>query len=131
MACTSPYCRRLALQVGAAAALTACIIATPAWGINVHSTAANTVVILGEPYGNLEFDNPLTGTETVAGCDMIEWRAGSAGGRVEAVDPVSMTVRTAFGDEHGDVINFIPPQRAGAIARSAGLTDGTGWCPVD
>ena len=27
--------------------------------------------------------------------------------------------------------NIIPPQRAGAIAFSAGVADPTGWCPVD
>jgi sulfide dehydrogenase [flavocytochrome c] flavoprotein subunit len=29
------------------------------------------------------------------------------------------------------VLNVIPPQRAGDLARLAGVTDQTGWCPVD
>ncbi|HSH98983.1 MAG TPA: FCSD flavin-binding domain-containing protein, partial [Reyranella sp.] len=41
------------------------------------------------------------------------------------------TVTSGFGTEKGDVINVIPPQRAGAIAASAGLTAENGWCPVD
>jgi sulfide dehydrogenase [flavocytochrome c] flavoprotein subunit len=62
---------------------------------------------------------------------MIEWVPLDKGGRVTAVDPRAMTV-TAEGDVHrGDVINVIPPQRAGALAHTSGLTDRTGWCPVD
>jgi sulfide dehydrogenase [flavocytochrome c] flavoprotein subunit len=30
-----------------------------------------------------------------------------------------------------DVVNIIPPMRAGPLARSLGLTDKSGWCPVD
>jgi sulfide dehydrogenase [flavocytochrome c] flavoprotein subunit len=62
---------------------------------------------------------------------MITWVAGKDGGKVESVDPASMTVNTGFGGEKGDVVNVIPPQRAGAIARIAGLTADNGWCPVD
>jgi sulfide dehydrogenase [flavocytochrome c] flavoprotein subunit len=39
-----------------------------------------------------------------------------------------------FGElnEHtGDVINIIPPQKAGKIAFAAGLVNDKGWCPVD
>jgi len=42
-----------------------------------------------------------------------------------------MTVTTDFGVEKGDVINLIPPQKAGKIAFDAGLTDATGWCPIN
>jgi NADPH-dependent 2,4-dienoyl-CoA reductase/sulfur reductase-like enzyme len=62
---------------------------------------------------------------------MIEWRAVDAGGEVLAVDAATMTVETEFGMETGDVINVIPPQRAGALAARAGLVDATGWCPID
>lgn len=61
----------------------------------------------------------------------IEWRSGSAGGKVERVDPAKMSVSTEFGDEKGGVINVIPPQRAGRIAIDAGLADASGWCPVN
>ncbi|ACF45077.1 MAG: NAD(P)/FAD-dependent oxidoreductase [Prosthecochloris sp.] len=63
--------------------------------------------------------------------DIIEWRSGSMGGKVSAVDPEAMTVETEFGPEKGGVINIIPPQMAGKIARDAGLTDSSGWCPVN
>lgn len=65
--------------------------------------------------------------------DMIEWVPGSEGGQVERIDVDS---RTAYSDGglsefKADVLNYIPPQRAGKIAHSAGLTDDSGWCPID
>ncbi len=63
--------------------------------------------------------------------DLIEWRAASAGGKISRVDPMSMQVETEFGMEKGHVINFIPAQQAGKIARDSGLTNSKGWCPVD
>ena len=62
---------------------------------------------------------------------MIAWIAGKDGGKVESVDPDAMSVKCGFGSQKGDVVNLIPPQRAGAIAQSAGLTADNGWCPVD
>lgn len=61
----------------------------------------------------------------------IEWRSASAGGKVERLDPAKMTVATEFGDEKGGVINVISPQKAGRIAVETGLTDASGWCPVN
>ena len=64
--------------------------------------------------------------------DMIEWVKGSEGGVVTAVDVKQRQVFNLLGDAiSGDVINLIPPQKAGAIAQLAGLTDTSGWCPVD
>lgn len=64
--------------------------------------------------------------------DMIEWVKGSEGGVVTAVDVKQRQVFNLLGDAiTGDVINLIPPQKAGAIAQQAGLTDSSGWCPVD
>ncbi len=62
---------------------------------------------------------------------MIEWRSGAMGGKVTKVDAATMSVTTEFGVENADVINFIPAQKAGKIAFDAGLTDATGWCPVN
>mgnify|MGYP006285341633 CR=1 FL=1 len=63
--------------------------------------------------------------------NMIEWIGGDFGGGVEKVDPETMTV-TAGGTEYqGDVINVIPPQKAGWIAHEAGLADDSGWCPIN
>ena len=64
---------------------------------------------------------------------MIEWVPGSKGGKVERVDAATRTVYAQGGlDQHkADVINIIPPQQAGQLAQVAGLTNDTGWCPVD
>lgn len=63
---------------------------------------------------------------------MIEWIKGAEGGAIERVDAKTMTVHPTFGDpQKGDVINLIPPQKAGAIAHTAGLVNKDGWCPVN
>ena len=62
---------------------------------------------------------------------MIEYRNIDNDGLVTRVDPKAMTLYTDFGEVKADVINFIPPQHAGQIARTSGLADKTGWCPVD
>jgi sulfite dehydrogenase len=60
---------------------------------------------------------------------IIEYRNNS---EVKALDARAMTVRTDFDTITGDVLNVLPPMRAGDIARSAGLMTGnTRWCGVD
>jgi sulfide dehydrogenase [flavocytochrome c] flavoprotein chain len=60
---------------------------------------------------------------------MIEYRGNSA---VTAVDAKAMVVKTDFDSIRGDVLNVVPPQRAGDIARAAGLITATNrWCGVD
>ncbi|NOR63435.1 MAG: pyridine nucleotide-disulfide oxidoreductase [Rhodobacteraceae bacterium] len=75
----------------------------------------------GMPDTVTEFENP----------GMIEWVGSDAGGKVEAVDAAAMTVTTEFGDTfHGDVINFIPPQKAAKLAFDMDLVEGN-WCPIN
>jgi len=63
---------------------------------------------------------------------MIEWISEEEGGAIDGVDVSAMTVHPTFGEpQKGDVVNVIPPQKAGAIADVAGLTDDNGWCPID
>ncbi len=62
---------------------------------------------------------------------LLEYVPLSAGGRVTGVDPAARAVATEFGDHAGAVVNVIPPQRAGEIARIAGAADRSGWCPID
>jgi len=60
---------------------------------------------------------------------MIEYRGNAA---VKAVDARAGTVATDFDTIRGDVLNVIPPQRAGDIAKGAGLiTANNRWCGVD
>ena len=62
---------------------------------------------------------------------MIEWQPGPDAAVVK-VDAGNATAETSFGDEvKADVMNVIPPQRAGKIAQVSDLTDDSGWCPVD
>ncbi len=61
---------------------------------------------------------------------LLEWIT-LADNPLQALSQSSATLSTAFGDSFsGAVLNIIPPQRAAAIAREAGLTDAGGWCPV-
>ena len=62
---------------------------------------------------------------------MISWVPASEDGRVLRVNAEKRTLYTEFEVHKGDVVNVIPPQKAGHIAEQAGLTDGQGWCPVD
>nr|WP_315592962.1 NAD(P)/FAD-dependent oxidoreductase [uncultured Cupriavidus sp.] len=49
------------------------------------------------------------------------------------IDPATRTIKfDVQDDERADVVNLLPPQRAGAIAVSAGLATANGrWCEVD
>lgn len=60
---------------------------------------------------------------------IVEYQPNS---RVLGVDATAMTARTAQGRIRGDVLNIIPPQRAGDIAAKAGLVaTNQRWCEVD
>jgi sulfide dehydrogenase [flavocytochrome c] flavoprotein subunit len=63
--------------------------------------------------------------------DTLEWVSLSAGGKVTSVDPGTNTLFTDFDKYQANVANVIPPQRAGSIAERAGVTDASGWCPID
>ncbi|MEW6678249.1 MAG: NAD(P)/FAD-dependent oxidoreductase [Pseudomonadota bacterium] len=61
---------------------------------------------------------------------LIDYRPNN---RVEALDLAAMQVSSEFDEVKGDVINLIPPMRAGAITAAIGARtgdDGT-WCPID
>ncbi|MFA5081424.1 MAG: NAD(P)/FAD-dependent oxidoreductase [Hydrogenophilaceae bacterium] len=62
---------------------------------------------------------------------MIEWVPGANDGKVERVDPASLTCYTGFGEYKGDVVNIIPPHQAGKVAKDLGLaTFKNLWCEV-
>ena len=61
---------------------------------------------------------------------LIEWVSGSNGGRVVRLDAANKMVETDGGDYKADLINIIPNQRAGVLAQKLGLTDNSGWCPI-
>ena len=60
---------------------------------------------------------------------MIDYRPNS---EITDVDVKGSTIKLQFGDVKGDVLNVVPPQRAGEIARQAGLiTANNRWCGID
>ncbi|WP_334146839.1 FCSD flavin-binding domain-containing protein, partial [Hyphomicrobium sp.] len=64
--------------------------------------------------------------------DMIEWVGRSDDGLVIAIDAERREAITEFGTVHkAGVLNVVPPQKAGAIAAAAGVTDNSGWVPVN
>ena len=60
---------------------------------------------------------------------IIEYRGNA---EVKSVNAGAKTVSTDFDTIRGDVLNVVPPHRAGDIAKSAGLiTANNHWCGVD
>jgi NADPH-dependent 2,4-dienoyl-CoA reductase/sulfur reductase-like enzyme len=60
---------------------------------------------------------------------LIDYRPNS---EIEDVDAKGMAIKLTFDTVKGDVLNVVPPHRAGDIARQAGLiTANERWCGVD
>ncbi len=62
---------------------------------------------------------------------MIEWLPGQFTGGIKSVDLKTRAIRTADETFNANVANIIPAQIAGELAQRAGLTDQSGWCPID
>ena len=63
---------------------------------------------------------------------MIEWLGRDVYGDIHSVDPSTNTVVTGFETyKNTALVNVIPAQMAGAIARDSGLNNETGFCPID
>ncbi len=102
--------------------------------LKVHNPTAKLLVL--DPKDRFTKDGPfkkawerLYGFKTDNA--MIEWVSGSEGGKVNRLDTKNMTVETDSGNHKADLINLIPNQRAGKLAQNLGLTNNSGWCPVD
>jgi sulfide dehydrogenase [flavocytochrome c] flavoprotein subunit len=62
---------------------------------------------------------------------IIEWVPLAKDGKVVKVDPKTKQLECELGAKHkGDVVNVVPPQKAGAIAMAAGVNQGD-WCPIN
>jgi NADPH-dependent 2,4-dienoyl-CoA reductase/sulfur reductase-like enzyme len=60
---------------------------------------------------------------------IVEYRPNS---ELTGVDAATLTAKLTFEDVKADVLNVVPPQRAGRIAADAGLiTANNRWCGVD
>lgn len=62
---------------------------------------------------------------------MVEWYGPDVHGGIKSVDVEAGTVETDFDTFQGALMNIIPAQKAGAIAEAAGVTDESGFCPID
>lgn len=63
---------------------------------------------------------------------MIEWLGPRIHDGIKSVDPATNTVTTGFETyRNAALVNVIPAQMAGAIAREAGLANASGFCPID
>ena len=62
---------------------------------------------------------------------MVEWYGPNIHGGIASVDVNAGTVETDLDTFKGALLNIIPAQKAGMIAAEAGLTDDSGFCPID
>ncbi len=62
---------------------------------------------------------------------MIEWQDPKMHGGIKGVDPKTGEVKTDLATYKAALVNVIPAQMAGKIARDAGLADQSGFCPID
>lgn len=62
---------------------------------------------------------------------MIEWQDPTIHSGIKGVNAKTGEVETGFGVTKGALVNVIPAQMAGKIARDAGLANQSGFCPID
>jgi NADPH-dependent 2,4-dienoyl-CoA reductase/sulfur reductase-like enzyme len=62
---------------------------------------------------------------------MVEWYGPDVHGGIKGVNVSDGSVETDFDTFQGALLNVIPAQKAGTIAADAGLTDDSGFCPID
>ncbi|MFA5899065.1 MAG: NAD(P)/FAD-dependent oxidoreductase [Hyphomicrobium sp.] len=63
---------------------------------------------------------------------MVDWLSAEIYETIKSVDPKTNTVVTGF-ETYKDaaLVNVIPAQMAGTVARDAGLVNESGFCPID
>ena len=62
---------------------------------------------------------------------MIEWFGPDVHNGIKSVDASTKSIVTGFDTFKADAASCVPAQKAGAIAAKAGLTDKSGWCPIN
>ena len=62
---------------------------------------------------------------------MVEWQDPKMHGGIKGVDAKTKTVKTDLAEYKAQLVNVIPAQMAGKIARDAGLTNASGFCPIN
>lgn len=92
----------------------------------------NSKILILDPKDNFSKQGLFTAGWNQFYGDRIEWVGLSNDGRVVRVDAPRREVESEFGELHrADVLNVIPPQKAGWIADRAGVTDSSGWVPIN
>jgi sulfide dehydrogenase [flavocytochrome c] flavoprotein subunit len=66
-----------------------------------------------------------------SGTSMLSWVRGKDGGRTLKIDAKQRRIETEGEVIQADVINVIPPMKAGQVAMALGLADSSGFCPVN
>jgi sulfide dehydrogenase [flavocytochrome c] flavoprotein chain len=62
---------------------------------------------------------------------MLEWQDPKIHGGIKRLDVSTMTVETDLASYQANLVNVIPAQIAGRIAREAGLANESGYCAID
>jgi NADPH-dependent 2,4-dienoyl-CoA reductase/sulfur reductase-like enzyme len=62
---------------------------------------------------------------------MVEWQDPKIHGGIKGVDASTKTVTTDLATYKAALVNVIPAQMVGKIARDAGLANQSGFCPID
>ena len=62
---------------------------------------------------------------------MVEWYGPDVHGGIKGIDAAAGTVETDLDTFSGVLLNVIPKQKAGVIVAEAGLTNDSGFCPID
>lgn len=93
-----------------------------------HNKPKSKILVLDQKNAFSKQGLFMEGWETQYG-QMVEWVAHQDGGELYSIDVANKTVDADYGEVTADVINYIPPQKAGKLAHDLGLTEGD-WCPV-
>ena len=87
------------------------------------------VIVLDANPGIIAEPNAFNDAFNVVHAGVIEYHPGVA---IAGVDATTMTVNTSIGNIRGNVLNLIPPHRAGKVIAANGLADAGGkWTSVD
>lgn len=62
---------------------------------------------------------------------MVEWQDPKMHGGIKGVDAKTRTVKTDLAEYKAQLVNVIPAQMAGKIARDAGLANKSGFCAIN
>lgn len=87
------------------------------------------VIVLDANPGIIAEPNAFNDAFNVVHQGVVEYHPGVS---ITSVDATTMTVNTSIGNIRGNVLNLIPPHRAGKVVSANGLADAGGkWTSVD